>query len=262
MGDSHEITSATHEIIRQMPDELTTIEGMAKHMSIMARHHDTRQMVQQWFARLTPSMQLTLIRAVRLKTEHARNLLYLAPDATPLLARLDAGLLRRVCDGHEALLLSIEPVKIVEIIRNTSNTGAQRDWMIFIHQALRTAVGKLEAFFDACDVTDLAWFLEPHFGPGHAPMIAQAITNPEALEGTIDPEMFDLLREMAATHFALYQSVLAEIARNIDLKEEWRNRQPLLNIGGVVNRTLERRSGTEEVDDDEDDDMLLEEEDD
>lgn len=196
---------------------------MGRHLAMMATTPVLRGEAVAWFGRLSPTTQLDMIRAT-VEPDHARELLYLVPDARQLLPHLEMYLVRAVSDEHPEMIAAIEPERLPGIIRITRTSAAKRGWLAMIAVALEHDHDRFEAFLDALPPEELATWLIGLFCPSDLVVLRDASGDPQELDERYG-ELLHFAQLQAACHPEHYRATLAALVFELNTRDEYRSRQ-------------------------------------
>lgn len=210
-----------------VPQELTTLEGMAEHLALMTGTSELSTKAVAWFQGLAQPMQLDLIRSVRTKPEYMRRLLGLVPDSTELLSFLGLPLVRRICDESAGFLSAVAPERTLEIVRQTQSQEAKREWLALICEAYQAEPEKFESFVSGLSPQELASFLVGLFRYRDIKLLDGARCGPDEIEDILD-ETFPFMRELFIQRPELYDVTIEALQSHLFLRYEQRSRQRTL----------------------------------
>ncbi len=204
--------------------QLTTLDGMAKHLVLLANGHgEIRSVAVAWFCNLPKRIQVDLIKVVGRDGEAASQLVMLSPDASVLMPHLGLAIVRRVCDKHPTLLTAVTAKRLATMVRVTHQPEAQREWLMLITEWCDDDQGRFESFLDELDPAELADWLSGIFNLGDINLLQRSFDDPDELVDHLD-DMEAAVRMIYVCRPELYQAMIQEIILRLSDRYERRSR--------------------------------------
>lgn len=210
--------------LQKIAGELTTLEGMAKHLALLASGNtEIRRVAVRWFNGLPRRIQIDMVRSIGRNTEDAAALVMLVPEASMLLPHLGVGIVRRISDRHPVLLTALTPRQLATLIRITKQPSARLEWLALVIEWEDSEAGLFDRLVDELDAVEIADILAVRFHISDIDLLLGAMDDPTDLEAQLMDE-YCVVRDLYASRPDTYRTVIGEIILRLADREERRSR--------------------------------------
>lgn len=208
--------------ITAMPEQCKTTAGAARMLADMSQVSSLRVIAQKWFSDLGRTAQLEMIRSLGMDGARARALVYLSPNAAPLLARLSPLQLRSICDDRVSLIASLSGPQMLRILRTINKRDALYLWIAMMAETLRDEPDWANKLFADASPDDLASPFVPLLGISSLMLLEEAEVNTLALEEVL-PEVSGFFIALSDFDYELYRQTIRCLSYEVGIDCDRRN---------------------------------------